>query len=145
MRADDDLLLKVFVKGLLDGTRSYYLPQIRFFDQFSSTPERGKVRWPLCYLSEIMSVLEISGSGVREVIQEIYKISSREIPVFVSMVETGLNWESVVLLCKGKHPLVWSLAQIKSIEFVPMQCQVGRMLADTSFSVKQNIETSIRQ
>jgi hypothetical protein len=75
--------------------------------------------------------LGISGFGISEVINEIYKISRRDIPVFASMVETGLDWQSVVdvavllraleaLLWKGKHPLVSSIPEVKSIKFVPM-------------------------
>lgn len=123
-------ILKQFLYELMDGGRSNGAVQLRFFDQFSSIPEPGKICWPLCYLSEILKFLKVSGSGIIEVIEEIYKIS-RHIPVFASVVDIGLDWQSVVdvavllraleaLLWKGKHPLVPSLTEVKSIEFVPM-------------------------
>lgn len=125
------ILLKWFLQELFNGPRSHGKPQLRFFDQFSSIPEPGKVRWPLCYLAEILNVFKISGFGVGEVIDEIYKISRRDIPVFASMVETGLDWQSVVdvavllraleaLLWKREHPLVSSIPEVKSIKFIQM-------------------------
>lgn len=129
-------LLKRFLRELFYGARNHGEPLLRFFDQFSSIPEADKVRWPLCYLSEILKifrilVLVLVTSGVGHVIDEIYKISRKDIPVFASMVETGLDWQSVVdvavllraleaLLWKRGHPLVPSLFEVKSIEFVPM-------------------------
>jgi hypothetical protein len=74
---DDDLLyslLKRFLQELFDGARNHGEPPLRFFDQFSSIPEPDKVRWPLCYLSEILKVLKIPGFGVGETIDEVYKI-----------------------------------------------------------------------
>jgi hypothetical protein len=67
-------LLKRFLQEVFNGARNHGEPQLRFFDQFSSIPEPDKVRWPLCYLSEILNILKISCVGVGEVIEEIYKI-----------------------------------------------------------------------
>ena len=128
---DKVTLLTLFLEELFNGARSHGAAQLRFFDQFSSIPEPAKARWPLCYLSEILNILKVPGSGISEVIEEIYTICRRDIPTFASMVETGLDWQSVVdvamllraleaLLWKREHPLVPSLFEVKSIEFIPM-------------------------
>lgn len=123
--------MKKFIEELLDGVRYHGDPQLRFFDQFSSIPDLGRIRWPLCYLAEILNYFKVSCSEVRQVIKEIYKICSRDIPTYASVVETGLDWQSVVdvavllraveaVLWNGKHPLMPSLSKVQSIEFVPM-------------------------
>jgi len=125
-------LLKLFLQEVFNGTRSHGDPKLRFFDQFSSIPESGKIRWPLCYLSEILNIFTITGPGVGGIIEEVYKLCKREIPAFASsMAKTGLDWQSVVdvavllralkaLLWKSEHPLAPSLFEVQSIEFVQM-------------------------
>lgn len=132
LRDDNVLRLLIeFLTAAFTGERNDTDPRLHFFYQFGTVPEQTKVRWPLCYLSEILSVLKPSDGGVRKVINEIHSLCSRSIPVFASMVETGLDWQCVVevavllraleaWLMKTDHPFLPSLSEVKLIQFVTM-------------------------
>eukprot|EP01040_Poterioochromonas_malhamensis_P014682 gene14682-16298_t len=120
------VLLRDFLTEIFDGIGYQTKPY-----QFSLIPEPGKIRWPLCYLAEILNFLRVSGPYVRPIVKEIYKICRKDIPAFVPTVETGLDWQSVVdvavllraleaFMWKGYHSLVPELSEVKSIQFVPM-------------------------
>lgn len=53
---ETQLLLKYFVAEVLNGLRMY--DSIRRFDMFSETPTAFTIRWPLCYISNILNVLK---------------------------------------------------------------------------------------
>ena len=51
---EEGAVLRHFVTELLQGDKQH--PDVRRFDMFASSPERGKVWWPMCYISCIMGL-----------------------------------------------------------------------------------------
>lgn len=126
-------LLKGFVGELFSGINILFSPvSLRFFDQFGSIPEVARIRRPLCYVSAILHQLMISEpAGVAGVISEICDLCERHNPEYASMVETGLDWQSVVdvaTLLRMLQALLWNTNnrfipsgfRVKSIGFVKM-------------------------
>lgn len=88
-------LLLMFVDQLLDGTLHKEEPLLARLQALSTVEEVGKVRFPLCFVGEILKRLSPKDSLI---ISRINVIIEEELPVLAQRHEGGVEWELVVEL-----------------------------------------------
>jgi hypothetical protein len=90
MDEEYDKVIASFVTEIFSGVRRF--PMVRRFDMFSSTPEFGKVQWPLCYIACICGLFSKYNvfRELNTLFQQLYAYASRT--------ESGLDWEVIVQL-----------------------------------------------
>jgi len=127
--------LRLFVDAVFDGDRAHIQGPLLYFDQFASMPKFTKVRWVLCYLTQILVVFSVD--AVDQLIKEIHNMARYEVPAFASMVEVGLDWQCVVdiavllravqaYLKEGIHPMMPAMV-VNDIEFISMPAQAQNL------------------
>jgi hypothetical protein len=121
--------LRLFVEALFDGNSTRIRGPLTYFDQFSSMPKPGKMRWVPCYFTQILKVFSVP-TMVWHLIKDIDNIVRREVSTFTSSVQTELDWKCVVnlavslkalqaLLRRTNHPLVPDVI-VKKVQCLPM-------------------------
>ncbi|CAE7763956.1 unnamed protein product, partial [Symbiodinium necroappetens] len=83
-----EALTKCFLSEFFTGERGADSAPIRAFDSLTESPASGQIRWILAYVGKMCSHLGLS--GIAAWVEEIPRLSGK--------VESGLDWEAIVLV-----------------------------------------------
>jgi len=92
LEADQEEMLNLFVKAVVEGTRNH---ELKKFEQFAITTTDGKIQWPICYIRCILGLF-VQTSITRFILDECLNLATLAL-----ITGTGLDWENIINIALG--------------------------------------------